>query len=76
MILNCDQLEKRLSDLLDGAEDAALQAEVAEHLATCDACRLTLDEVGAVRRLSRRRGRLHLSDDARDRIRNAIEDAD
>ena len=76
MSLNCDQLAARMSDLLEWPEDEQLQAEAAEHLATCEACRLVVDEVGEVRRLTRERGRLHLPAGARDRIRGALRDAD
>ena len=76
MSLNCDQLAARMSDLIDGPEDEQLQSEAAEHLATCDACRLVVDEVGEVRRLTRERGRLYLPAEARDRIRGALGDAD
>ena len=74
MSLDCDELGARLSDLLDGPADERLQAEAAEHLATCEACRVVVDEVGEVRRLTREHGRLRLPDDARDRIRRALGD--
>jgi len=71
--LTCDQLEAVLPELLDGSPDGATQARAAEHLATCDRCRLTVEETGEVRSLGRAHGRLRLPDEARRRILDALE---
>ncbi len=72
MKLTCDQLEHVLSELLDGESDEALEAAAGTHLATCDSCRVVVEDTEHLRRASREYGRLHLPDEARDRIREAL----
>jgi len=70
--LTCDQLEHVLSELLDGESDEALEAAAGTHLATCDSCRVVVEDTEHLRRASREHGRLRLPDEARDRIRGAL----
>jgi len=70
--LTCDQLEHVLSELLDGESDEALEAAAGTHLATCDSCRVVVEDTEHLRRASREYGRLRLPDEARDRIREAL----
>lgn len=72
MKLTCDQLEHVLSELLDGESDEALEAAAGSHLATCDSCRVVVEDTEHLRRASREHGRLRLPDEARDRIRGAL----
>jgi predicted anti-sigma-YlaC factor YlaD len=58
--MTCDDLDALLPEFLDGhitdeQRDAAL-----EHLATCDSCRLVVDDLATVNRLYQEHGRLHI----------------
>lgn len=72
-IANCDELDTLLPEFFDGALDTTQEAAAAEHLATCDQCRLQVSELEGVGELYRRHGRLTLPDDARQRIKRALE---
>ena len=72
MKLTCDQLEHVLSELLDGEPDEALEAAAGSHLATCDSCRVVVEDTQQIRRTSREYGRLQLPAEARNRIREAL----
>lgn len=72
MKLTCDQLEQVLSELLDGEPDEVLEAAAGTHLATCDTCRVVVEDTQQIRRASREYGRLQLSAEARGRIREAL----
>jgi predicted anti-sigma-YlaC factor YlaD len=61
-----------LSELLDGESDEALEAAAGTHLATCDSCRVVVEDTEHLRRASRVHGRLRMPDEARARIREAL----
>ncbi|MFZ0491594.1 MAG: zf-HC2 domain-containing protein [Acidimicrobiia bacterium] len=71
--MTCDDLDALLPEFLDGhitneQRDAAL-----EHLATCESCRLVVDDLATVNRLYQEHGRLHITPEARERIRRLLE---
>ncbi|MEA1902893.1 MAG: zf-HC2 domain-containing protein [Actinomycetota bacterium] len=72
MKLTCDELDVLLPEFLDGTLTQDQEGAAAEHLATCDQCRLQVSELEGVGDLYRRHGKLTLPDDARQRIRNAL----
>lgn len=72
MNLDCDELEALLPEFFDGSLDEEQEAAAAEHLATCDRCRLQVTQLEGVGELYRRHGRLTLPEDARARIRRAL----
>jgi hypothetical protein len=61
-----------LSELLDGGTDEVLEAAAGSHLATCDACRVVVEDTEHLRRASREHGRIRLPEEARNRIRRAL----
>ena len=73
MTVTCDQLDLLLPEFFDGRLSDTQAAAAAEHLATCDQCRLQVSELEGVGELYRRHGRLTLPDDARQRIKQALE---
>jgi len=71
--MTCDELDALLPEVLDGhitdeQRDAAL-----DHLATCDNCRLIVDDLETVNRLYEDHGRLHMAPEVRERIRRLLE---
>jgi predicted anti-sigma-YlaC factor YlaD len=72
MTMTCDQLETLLPEFFDGSVTASQERAAAEHLATCDQCRLVVSELEGVGELYRSHGRLSLPGDARTRIRTAL----
>ena len=72
MTLTCDELETLLPEFLDGSLNKSQEAAAAEHLATCDQCRIQVSELEGVGALYRRHGRLTLPDEARKRIEQAL----
>jgi predicted anti-sigma-YlaC factor YlaD len=73
--LTCDELDALLPEFFDGALDSTMEAAAAEHLATCDACRVVVDDLGRVGELARDHGRFELPPDVRVRIREVLESA-
>jgi anti-sigma factor RsiW len=73
MIMTCDHLDTLLPEFFDGALSAEQETAAADHLATCTDCRTVVSELEGVSSLSRTHGRLKLPDDARERIREALE---
>lgn len=71
--LTCDQLDALLPEFFDGALDAADEAAAAEHLATCDACRMVVNDLDRVGELAREHGRVQLPPEARARIRSMLD---
>ena len=71
--LTCDQLDALLPEFFDGHLPDDTQEAAARHLATCDHCRVVVDDLGKVSALGREHGRLTLSDEARARIRSALD---
>lgn len=74
MKLTCDELDALLPEFLDGSLTPEEEAAAAEHLATCDQCRIVLSDLKGVGELYRRHGRLRLPDEARQRIRSMLRD--
>lgn len=71
--LTCDQLDAMLPEFFDGALDATDEAAASEHLATCDACRIVVHDLGRVGELAREHGRLQLSPEVRTRIQSMLD---
>jgi len=72
MTMTCDELETLLPEFFDGSLSKAQETAAAEHLATCDQCRIQVSGLEGVGELYRRHGRLTLPDEARERIRQAL----
>jgi len=70
--LSCDQLDTLLPEFLDGSLEPDQELAAAEHLATCDQCRIQLSELEGVGELYRHYGRLNLPPESRERIRNFL----
>lgn len=68
MNLTCDQLDTLLPEFMDGSLTLEQQDAAAEHLASCDECRVVVEDLRGVGALYREHGRLELPDDARERI--------
>lgn len=73
MKVNCDQLAGLLSEFFDGDLSTEQSDAAIDHLATCEACRLTVDELEGVRTLASDHGRLELPPESRDRIRRSLD---
>ena len=73
MELTCDQLDALLSEFLDGALTPEQEQAAAAHLATCDQCRIVLNDLREVGTLYREHGRLRLPDEARARILETLD---
>jgi anti-sigma factor RsiW len=73
MNVNCDQLADLLPDFFDGDLSAEQSDAAIHHLATCEACRLTVDELEGVRALASGHGRLELPPESKDRIRRSLD---
>lgn len=73
--LTCDQVEQMMPELMDGELSIEDASAAAQHLATCDECRIVAGELSSVQKLSRRHGRLAMDPAARERIRQAIENS-
>jgi anti-sigma factor RsiW len=72
MTVECDQLADLLPEFFDGSLSEDQSDGVLEHLATCNACRLTVDELERVRTLAGEHGRLELPSDVKERIRRSV----
>ncbi len=72
MNVNCDQLTGLLPDFFDGGLSTEQSDAAIDHLATCEACRLTVDELEGVRTLAGDHGRLELPQASKDRIRRSL----
>ncbi len=73
MKVNCDQLAGLLPDFFDGELSTEQSDAAIDHLATCEACRLTVDELSGVRTLASDHGRLELPAESKDRIRRSLD---
>lgn len=71
--MTCDELDALLPDLLDGQVTDVQRDAALEHLATCDSCRIIVSDLERVGRLYREHGRLHVTAEARERIRRMLE---
>jgi len=72
MNVSCNELDVLLPEFLDGTLTPDQEAAAAEHLATCNACALEVNELEGVTRLYKEYGALQLPDDARKRIMGAL----
>ena len=73
MSVTCNELDVLLPEFLDGKLTPEQETAAAEHLATCKACSLEINELEGVTRLYKKYGALKLPDDARERIVGALE---
>lgn len=69
MKLTCAQLDALLPDVFAGDLAPATEAAAAQHLATCNECRLTVSDLEQVGDLGRRHGKLELPAETKARIR-------
>jgi predicted anti-sigma-YlaC factor YlaD len=72
MTVTCNELDVLLPEFLDGKLTADQETAAAEHLATCKACALEINELEGVTRLYKEYGSLTLPNDARERIIGAL----
>lgn len=72
MEVSCDQVETVLSEMLDGTASAELEEAAASHLATCDSCRVVVDETSQVRAVAREYGKVRMPEDVKERIRDHL----
>ncbi len=73
MKVNCDQLAGLLPEFFDGELSAEQSDAAIDHLATCESCRLTVDELEGVRTLASEHGRLELPPASKERIRRSLD---
>ncbi len=73
MNVNCDQLAGLLPEFFDGDLSTEQSNAAIDHLATCEACRFTVDELEGVRTLASDHGRLELPSESKDRIRRSLD---
>jgi hypothetical protein len=73
MTISCDQLDSLLPDVFGGGLSFEDEEAAAEHLATCNHCRVTVSDLEQVGDLGRRHGRHELPLDARLRIRALLD---
>jgi predicted anti-sigma-YlaC factor YlaD len=74
MELTCESLEALLPEMIDGRLGKEEEMGAATHLATCESCRLIVDETNQVRVAAREYGRVEMPDDVRARIRGSLEE--
>jgi len=72
MTMTCDELDALLPEFMDGSLTEGQQAAAAEHLATCNQCRIEVSELEGVGELYRTHGRLQLPEESRRRIAEAL----
>jgi anti-sigma factor RsiW len=72
MRVTCNELDVLLPEFLDGRLTVDQEAAAADHLATCKACALEINELEGVTRLYEEYGALKLPDEARKRIISAL----
>ena len=74
MELTCESLETLLPEMIDGRLSKEQEMGAATHLATCENCRLIVDETNQVRIAAREHGRLEMPDEVRARIRGSLDE--
>ncbi len=72
MKLSCDDLDALLPEFMDGSLTPSQEAAAAEHVATCEMCRVEVSSLRGVGELYRAHGRHRLPDEARKRIAEAL----
>lgn len=75
MSITCDHLDSMLPDLFSGDLQPSAEEAAAEHLATCNQCRITVSDLEQVGDLGRRHGKLELPPAAKVRIRALLSDS-
>ena len=73
MSITCEQLDALLPDLFDHGLPPGDEEAAAEHLATCEHCRIVVTDLEHVGDLAGRHGKLTLPTEARVRIRALLE---
>lgn len=71
----CAALLDQLHDYIDGELEAALCAEIEEHLAGCDDCRVLVDTTQKTITLYRRQNPMELPEGAMTRLQRALDAA-
>lgn len=69
MTISCDQLDSLLPEIFGGGLTIEDEVAAAEHLATCNHCRVTVSDLEQIGDLGRRHGKLELPLEAKTRIR-------
>ncbi len=72
----CQDLLGGLSDYLDGEASARLCAEITQHMATCERCRIVVDTLRRTVTLYRQLPRRAMPDRARERLYKVLNLAD
>jgi anti-sigma factor RsiW len=70
---NCEALLSQLHDYIDGELEAALCAEIEQHLAGCDDCRVLVDTTQKTITLYRRQAPVELPEGAMTRLRQVLD---
>jgi len=73
MELTCESLGALLPEMIDGRLSKEEEMGAATHLATCENCRLIVDETNQLRIAAREHGRVEMPDEACARIRVSLE---
>lgn len=73
MTISCDQLDSLLPGVFGGDLSVEDEAAAAEHLATCNHCRVTVSDLEQIGEMGRRHGRLELPLEAKLRIRALLD---
>ena len=71
----CQALLAELGDYIDGELEQTLCAEIEQHLAHCDDCRVLVDTTQKTITLYRRQTPVELPEGALSRLRRALDDA-
>lgn len=74
MTITCDHLDSMLPDLFSGDLKPRDEEAAAEHLATCNHCRVTVSDLEQVGDLGLRHGKLELPLEAKVRIRALLDE--
>ena len=70
--ITCRDLAARLSEYLDGSLDSGLVAHVERHLEVCEDCSRCAGEIRATIRLIRERGRIRITAEEKQRLRERL----
>ncbi len=70
---HCEELLGSLSDYLDGEASARLCAEIAEHMASCERCRVVVDTLRKTVTLYRQLAQPVIPEQARERLYRTLD---
>lgn len=73
MTMTCDELDLLLPEFLDGKLTLEQEGLAAAHLATCEQCTIEVSQLEGVTKLYKEHGMMRLPDEARQRIRTALQ---